>query len=224
MGDYYAIHKTKKNDELIHWKSDQSELMHHGVKGQKWGIRRYRNSDGSLTPKGKKRYSENEKLSRAMRDATKLRDKASNYYQRSNKRNMHHDIEDPWLQTKNGKKMDSYVEQGRRQTAKLVKKLERRYGKGNVSAMPVFEKNGYVVKRTEVIIKELDRQGRLKRVVNSSSPVETYNAERKSGMDYNKKAKALRSKYSAKMANAKTKDERDRLEFEMMEKIDDLDY
>ena len=200
------------------------ELYHWGIKGMKWGIRRYQNKDGSLTGSGKKRYSENEKPSRAMRDATKLRDKASNYYQRSNKRNMHHDIEDPWLQTKNGKKMDSYVEQGRRQTAKLVKKLERRYGKGNVSAMPVFEKNGYVVKRTEVIIKELDRQGRLKRVVNSSSPVETYNAERKSGMDYNKKAKALRSKYSAKMANAKTKDERDRLEFEMMEKIDDLDY
>lgn len=200
------------------------ELRHHGIKGMKWGVRRYQNADGFLTGSGKKRYSENEKPSRAMRDATKLRDKASNYYQRSNKRNMHHDIEDPWLQTKNGKKMDSYVEEGRRQTAKLVKKLERRYGKGNVSAMPMFEKNGYIVKRTEVIIKELDRQGRLKRIVNSSSPVETYNAERKSGMDYNKKAKALRSKYSAKMANAKTKDERDRLEFEMMEKIDDLDY
>lgn len=31
-------------------------LMHHGVKGQKWGIRRYQNPDGSLTPEGLKRY------------------------------------------------------------------------------------------------------------------------------------------------------------------------
>lgn len=31
------------------------ELYHHGVKGQKWGIRRYQNKDGSLTPAGKKR-------------------------------------------------------------------------------------------------------------------------------------------------------------------------
>lgn len=31
-------------------------LAHHGVKGQKWGIRRYKNKDGSLTPKGKKKY------------------------------------------------------------------------------------------------------------------------------------------------------------------------
>lgn len=32
------------------------ELRHHGVKGMKWGIRRYQNEDGSLTPEGEKRY------------------------------------------------------------------------------------------------------------------------------------------------------------------------
>ena len=32
------------------------ELYHHGVKGQRWGFRRYQNADGSLTPAGKKRY------------------------------------------------------------------------------------------------------------------------------------------------------------------------
>lgn len=31
-------------------------IMHHGIKGQRWGIRRYQNEDGSLTPAGKKRY------------------------------------------------------------------------------------------------------------------------------------------------------------------------
>ena len=36
----------------------QGELYHHGIKGQKWGIRRFQNKDGSLTPAGKKRYDE----------------------------------------------------------------------------------------------------------------------------------------------------------------------
>lgn len=31
-------------------------LKHSGVKGMKWGVRRYQNKDGSLTPAGKKRY------------------------------------------------------------------------------------------------------------------------------------------------------------------------
>lgn len=33
------------------------ELYHHGIEGQKWGIRRYQNPDGTLTEKGKKHYA-----------------------------------------------------------------------------------------------------------------------------------------------------------------------
>ena len=39
------------NDELTHW----------GIKGMKWGVRRYQNDDGSLTAAGKKRYASEER-------------------------------------------------------------------------------------------------------------------------------------------------------------------
>lgn len=35
-----------------------TQLQHHGIKGMKWGVRRYQNKDGSLTPAGKKRYGD----------------------------------------------------------------------------------------------------------------------------------------------------------------------
>lgn len=35
----------------------QNELRHHGIKNQKWGVRRFQNKDGSLKPAGVKRYN-----------------------------------------------------------------------------------------------------------------------------------------------------------------------
>lgn len=33
-------------------------LSHAGIKGMRWGVRRYQNKDGSLTPAGRKRYAD----------------------------------------------------------------------------------------------------------------------------------------------------------------------
>lgn len=37
------------------------ELYHHGIKGMRWGVRRFQNKSGSLTPAGKKRYSDDDR-------------------------------------------------------------------------------------------------------------------------------------------------------------------
>ena len=55
-----------------------NELYHFGIKGQKWGIRRYQNDDGSLTPAGKARYGTPlEKM--AAKDAQRYSDASATY-------------------------------------------------------------------------------------------------------------------------------------------------
>lgn len=55
------------------WKvDDEDSLAHHGIKGMKWGVRRYQNKDGSLTAAGKKRQEKTRKKE-ARKYAAKLR-------------------------------------------------------------------------------------------------------------------------------------------------------
>lgn len=46
-----------QNGVLIYGSGQSGELKHFGLKGMKWGVRRFQNKDGSLTDAGKKRYS-----------------------------------------------------------------------------------------------------------------------------------------------------------------------
>lgn len=49
------------NRHMYARQQEKNYLAHHGILGQKWGIRRYQNEDGTLTEEGKKRYSNNQK-------------------------------------------------------------------------------------------------------------------------------------------------------------------
>lgn len=54
-----------------------SDIMHYGVIGMKWGIRRYQNPDGTLTELGKKRFAESQKrlISEGSKDNSRVHQK-----------------------------------------------------------------------------------------------------------------------------------------------------
>ena len=59
------------------------QLAHHGILGQKWGVRRYQNEDGSLTNAGKKRYAKE-----AVKELNKYEKEAVNAIAEYNKHDM----------------------------------------------------------------------------------------------------------------------------------------
>lgn len=86
------------------------ELYHWGIKGMRWGVRRYQNKDGSLTKAGRKRYAEeNEKL-KAREKEIKGREKAAARQAKLDAKKAELDAREAALKggkTKAAKKLDS---------------------------------------------------------------------------------------------------------------------
>lgn len=98
------------------------ELTHSGIKGMKWGVRRYQNDDGTLTDAGKKRYSRDARE----KEFNKYDENTGKYYKTS-KKNGRTDLEaDPHRYVKEDlQRTKSLTEASSRMTGDLKRVTEK---------------------------------------------------------------------------------------------------
>ena len=84
---------------VFEYYEENDYLAHHGIKGQKWGIRRFQNPDGTLTEAGKRRlkpFSDYETISR--KNSERLYSEAEKIKRTNESMHQRYDGKDGWKQ------------------------------------------------------------------------------------------------------------------------------
>lgn len=110
-------------------------LAHHGIKGQKWGVRRFQNEDGSLTSAGKSRYS-GSRLGALKNYMSERRGNVSKFYKRAG------GAEDKVPEERTAKEQARYD------------KAEKQYKKDQAAAKAHLKKNLSDIKENKRLKKE----------------------------------------------------------------------
>ena len=129
------------------------ELYHHGILGQKWGVRRYQNPDGSLTAEGEKRYNKlSKKIAKQERNIAKWQKKVDNKsgtYLRAEKKKA------KAYKLKNKALNGLFISDSKR--AKLNIKADRLLAKANKMQNNTI-KNEAKIRKAQALINKYDRK------------------------------------------------------------------
>lgn len=132
---------------------DYEYIEHYGVKGMHWGIRRYQNKDGSLTPVGKRKYEDapvdDKSRKKAARQASKDLNKLDKI--RAAKTRYKALTEEEYSKLENRKKTDRLqkkMEQFKEGSKRYESQLKEVNKKTN-DILKTLERNGFNVSRKE---------------------------------------------------------------------------
>lgn len=129
-----------------------NELYHHGVKGQKWGVRRYRNPDGSLTDEGRRHIYQDKIQKRNSYNKSKEKFKQTKKEYRLNKREI-----------KRNKELSRYEKKKliNDQKSKVIEsKMKKKQASKNLDRA-IDKYNSEVTKKAEQIHREASVEERL---------------------------------------------------------------
>lgn len=165
---------------------DYNELYHHGIKGQKWGVRRFQNKDGTRTAAGKRREKEN--LS-SMSDQ-ELRDKIN----RMNLEKRYHNLSNG--RSSSGLDVAGKTVKAGSSASQIAEKIYKAKGKGS-SATDVVSKSFDTASKTVTAAKTIKNTTRTKKV-DLSSMSDQELRERVNRMDLEQQYSSLKKETVSK--------------------------
>lgn len=165
---------------------DYNELYHHGIKGQKWGVRRFQNKDGTRTAAGKRREKEN--LS-SMSDQ-ELRDKIN----RMNLEKRYHNLSNG--RSSSGLDVAGKTVKAGSSASQIAEKISKAKGKGS-SATDVVSKSFDTASKTVTAAKTIKNTTRTKKV-DLSSMSDQELRERVNRMDLEQQYSSLKKETVSK--------------------------
>lgn len=134
-----------------------TELTHHGILGQKWGVRRYQNPDGSLKPAGEKHYYGLDSLSAKKREA------------------QHKAID---KNTRAAEKLDKKVEKLQAKNKKRLEAVETKFDKKISKSLDASNKDNPIYRYGKAMDKKVKLEGKIANYYNKNLPVRLFLAKR----------------------------------------------